>query len=481
MRVLLFNSCYISSIGPSEQYIVYPRCSIASMASVLMENGVDVEIIDPQAYRLSVQEVMSEVKHFSPDIVGIPAYTEEIHDADYLASCVKQIDQKTITVVGGAHPSAMPIETLNEFKSFDIAVIREGERTFLEIAEGRELRDVKGIAYREKGCVKLNEQRPLIESLDSLPFPAWQLYKLNSFRLARSDLTGKRNILPLPVEAARGCPFGCIFCYRIAGRTIRFKSPSRVVDEIERNVKEFHVDEIHMNEGTFGVSKEQVRGICKELQERRLDNIAWGVASRTDVMSRELLSEMKNAGCRYVGFGVESGCPEILCRIGKSTDLSKTENVFRDCKELGIETAGYFIIGLPFETEETVTQTIKFAKKLETKNANFAILVPFPQTEVWEMAQRGEGGLKLKTRSWKMYGKQMGASLELEQLPTERLYKLQKRAYVSFYSKPSRLINYLLTASKAKNTSRTQALKFLFSSTRARVETISERVRRLAC
>jgi len=446
-KVLLFNApIVLEKKDVLEMESIYPRISIASLAAYILQNNINVSIIDPQASDLSPEDVKDRVRKLNPNFVGISAFTEEIHDANYTAELVKQIDPNITTVIGGPHSSAMPIETLKEFKFFDIAVFGEGEQTLVDIVSEKELKAIKGIAYRFGKEVKLNEKRSLITNLDSLPFPAWQLYNLDRYRgKSLSSGFGKKDgKLELQVESARGCPFNCIFCYRIAGRMIRFKSPQRVVDEVERNVNEFRATKIHFVEGTFGVNKDLAIETCNEIIRRKLNKkITWSTGGRVDVVTEELLSKMKEAGCEYIGFGVESGVPELLKIMGKNTTLDQIVNAFKLCKKIKIKSEAEFIIGHPFENEETVLKTIEFAKNLEANHATFAIMVPFPGTTVREMARDGVGGLKILSNDWRIYGKQIGGSLELEILPLKKLIKLQAKAYKTFYFTPKRLISFL--------------------------------------
>ncbi|MGA9387732.1 MAG: radical SAM protein [Candidatus Bathyarchaeia archaeon] len=445
--VVLFNS---PSIRERKDVLetgnVYPRIGIASLAAYLLENNIKVHIIDPEANHLTPEQIKNRILEIKPSIVGIPAFTEEVHDAAYTASLVKQADSRIVVVVGGPHSSAMPIETLQEFGSFDISVFGEGELTLLDVTSGKDLEEIDGIAYRNSSNIKRNKSRPMISDLNKLPFPAWHLYDLEKYRgkSLASSFEKKERELELPVESARGCPFNCIFCYRIAGRTIRFKSSKRVVDEVEKNVNEFGATKIHFVEGTFGVDRKLAIEMCDELIRRGLgEKIKWSTGGRVDVVHEELLEKMRKAGCEYIGFGVESGVPELLKIVGKNTNITQIVEAFKLCKKIGIKTEADFIIGHPYETEETILRTIEFAKNLEADHATFAIMVPFPGTVIRSMAEKGIGGLKILSNDWRMYGKQIGGTLELQQLPLKRLIELQTKAYKAFYFTPKRFLNFI--------------------------------------
>lgn len=444
--VVLFNSpIELNRHDFFEMNGSYPRIGVASIAAYLLERDIDVKIIDPKAERLDIEKVKDIIKRLNPEIVGIHAFTEEIHDAAYTAKIIKETNS-AVTVIGGPHASAIPVETLREFNYFDIAVFGEGELTFYDIVSKKNIEDVSGIAFRQNGNVKINACRSLIPNLDLLPFPAWQLYDLNNYK--GGSLVGvfdkKGQDLELPIESARGCPFDCIFCYRMCGRTIRFKSPEKVADEAERNIIDFEVKKIHFIEGTFGVNKDISKKTCAELIRRRVhERITWSGGGRANVLDKELLSIMKKSGCVYLGFGVESGDDHMLKMIRKGITTEQIEKIFELCKDVGIRAEANFIIGHPYDTEETVLKTIKFAKKLKADFANFAILVPFPGTDVRNMAEKGIGGLKILSNDWRLYGKQAGGSLELEQLPLEMLISLQTNAYKEFYLRPSKFLGFV--------------------------------------
>jgi radical SAM superfamily enzyme YgiQ (UPF0313 family) len=447
-KVTLFNSPLIGEkIDKAEEGNEIPRIGIASLAAYLLDRGVSVNIIDSRDTEIIGVRLMEN----SPDIVGIPAYTSEIHDSAYTAKIVRKLLPEATLVVGGPHPSAMPMETLEEFDVFDIAVAGEGEQTMMELSLNNSLESIKGIAYRAKdGAINVNEPRPVISNLDDIAFPAWHLYDMGKFRVSEDQREGildfgyKKRRMAIQVEAARGCPFDCIFCFRIAGRLLRYRSPEMVVDEIEKNADRYGPVKIYFIEGTFGIDKEKTVQLCDAIIKRGLNRkIIWEASSRVDVVDKHVLLKMRESGCRNLGFGIESGDPEILRKIGKNTDPKKIVDAIELCNEVGIQVGTTFILGHPYETHDSIVRTIKFARKLPVATANFAIMVPFPGTKVREMAQGNIGGLKIRSNNWRYYGKQVGYSMELEQIPHEKLLAYQNRAYMEFYLRPRRL-KYLL-------------------------------------
>ncbi|MBU0708913.1 B12-binding domain-containing radical SAM protein [Patescibacteria group bacterium] len=441
-KVLLFNGPIVETrTDKLEMESRILRLGIASIAAYLRDNQVEVSIVDPVTQ--AKKDIESILCKLNPVLTGLHAYTSEIHDAAATAQWIKSVIPATKVIIGGPHASAIPRETLQEFSSFDIAVIGEGEQTMLEVSKNiNRLAEIPGISYRSKSNIQLNSPRKLIENIDKLPYPDWQLFDLQKYK--GSDLIGgfgkKTGSMELPVEGARGCPFSCIFCFRTMGRTVRFKSPQRIVDEVQRNVEVFGANKIHFIEGTFAINKMIASEMCQELIRRNLHKkITWSSGGRVDVLDEKLLILMKQSGCDYLGIGVESGDQKILDIIGKKITIEQIKRAFDLCRKVGITTEAEFILGHPFETEATIKKTISLARSLPAKYATFAILVPFPGTEIVEMARNNVGGLKVLTKDWHVYGKQIGQSLELEQLPHEKLLEYQAMAYNKFYLRPSHI------------------------------------------
>lgn len=425
---------------------IWPRLGIASIGTVLEENNIDVKIIDPIAERLGMREVKERISRFKPDIVGISVYTEEIEDAAELAKIIKNIDEGILIVVGGAHASAIPKNTLAGTKWFDVVVVGEGEKTMLELATKSDFNDVKGIAYRESDEIIEKPKQYLIKNLDDLPLPNWSMFPTEKYRgySLASYFSKPSKDLELPVCEARGCPYSCIFCYRVTGRKTRYRSAESVINEIKRNYEIFGANRVFISSGTFATNRKLAFDICEGIIENGLNKkIRWCCGTRVDLMDRELLTKMKESGCDFINYGIESGVGRILQIMHKGISLAQVKQTCKLTKEIGIRTEGSFIIGNPTETRNDVIDTIKFARSLDLTAASFSILVPFPGTEVVDMAQRNVGGLKILDVEWSKYGKQLGSALELEQLPKKTLKRLQLFAYLYFYLNFGGIINLI--------------------------------------
>lgn len=441
-RIILFNSPWIKGKQDVvEEENIHLRIGIATIAAYLRGKGIDVAVIDSDD-----KSQIDKLKAFSPQFVGIPAYTFEIYDTARTAEIVKAVLPQSQLIVGGPHPSALPRETLEEFPIFDFVVMGEGEETLKEIVEDKkEIEEIEGIAYRRNRTIKVNPRRKPIQPLDILSISAWDLYDLERYKInwhrsrSRLKFKSKDDILYIPIESMRGCPYDCIFCFRINDRSVRFKSPSRVIDEMRRVISQFGVNRFYFVDPTFGINKRLALELCNEIIKYELNTkITWEVSSRVDVVDEELLIKMKEAGCDTIGFGVESGDDEILKKSGKNISCQKIIDTIKLCNKVGMTVGTSFILGHPFETKETLKKTIKFAKKLPIATTNFAIMVPFPGTEVRQMAKNRIGGLRILTDKWDVYGKQIGMTMDLEQIPRRDLIYYQTRAYLEFYLFPCR-------------------------------------------
>jgi radical SAM superfamily enzyme YgiQ (UPF0313 family) len=333
-----------------------PPIGLGYIASILRENGHEVSIIDCAITRKSYSEIRSEVENRNPDAIGITALTSYYHEMVKLARILKKLEIPII--LGGVHVTALPELSLRECKA-DFAVIGEGEFTILELLDkwdnDTERKKIKGIAYIEKGNFQLNPRRELIQNLDDLPFPAWDLINPLAYPRMPHGRTMKRYPVA-PIFTTRGCPFSCSYCAstQFWERKFRTRTPGNVVDEIEYLVNEFGVREIHIWDDNFTLIKKHVLGICKEILKRNLDlTFACPNGVRIDRLDKEILTAMRQAGFYALIFAIESGAQSILDKANKKINLKIIPGKVKLAKSLGFLIPSYFILGLPGETYTT--------------------------------------------------------------------------------------------------------------------------------
>ncbi|PWH20542.1 MAG: radical SAM protein, partial [Ardenticatenia bacterium] len=294
---------------------------------------------------------------------------------------------------------------------------------------------IKGLTWRRGEEIVINPDRPFIPDLDALPLPAHDLLPLNKYRIPM--LKGPYTF----VVTSRGCPAGCRFCIKHVSyqHTVRLRSPENIMEEL-RMLHRLGIHNIHMYADLFTVSREQVMGLCALIRREGL-RIRWTCNSRVDFVDAELLRHMAQAGCWLISWGIESGDPEILRRVRKGYHLEQAEQALRWAKAVGIKNWGYFIIGLPGETEESIRRTIEFAKRLPLDLALFHIAAPHPGTPFFfEVVERG--WFRPGTR-WEEVDMDGSTVLDYPNLPAERLEYWQRRAFREWSLRPGPLWTYL--------------------------------------
>jgi radical SAM superfamily enzyme YgiQ (UPF0313 family) len=333
----------------------------------------------------------------------------------------------------GSHATFFHRQILEENPTVDGIVRGEAEMTIKDLAlaldEQDDLSGVMGMTYRQGNEVYVNPDRRLIEDLDSLPFPARHIVSQDGYRAA--IYSGDR---PTAMVSSRGCPYHCVYCLwpdTLYGHNFRARSAANVVDEMEHVVKDYGVDEIYFDDDCLTLNKKRVLEMCRLLLERGV-GVDWIVQARVDTVDREVLTAMKEAGCHYILFGVESGSPKMLEVMKKRITLDRAKEAFRECRELGIKTQAFFLFGVPGETKETIEETIEFAKELDADSTQFAIAIPHPGTEMYQ--QCIDNGW-LVFDSWEDFAAE-NSLIETPELTREDVERARIRAYRRYYFNP---------------------------------------------
>jgi anaerobic magnesium-protoporphyrin IX monomethyl ester cyclase len=375
----------------------YPALATGSMylASVLREHGHQVEVLDLLISEPRQDKVEQAMAQAAPDLVGITSVSMTFPIAARIASWVRKARPEAVVALGGPHVSFVPERSLRECPEADIVVRGEAEQTVAELAEalerGSDLLQVSGLTFRRDGNFLSTGPRPLVQDLDQLPAPAWDLLPLARYRV----LQGKVGVL-----SSRGCPYGCIFCVgqRMVGRKGRFRRPEKVVDEMEWLARR-GFSSVGIDDDLFTLKKSHAMEVCQEIRSRNLP-ITWHAFARVDTVSPEVLGAMSDAGCTDLLYGVESGSQEVLDRIGKGITLEQVARAVKMGQEAGLRIFASFILGLPGETKESLKTTAGFARSLGCQYG-FHVLSPFPGTRIWEEAEAM--GMRILTEQWDHY------------------------------------------------------------------------------
>lgn len=368
-----------------------PSLALVSLAGILKKDGFRVKILDSSSSGLNLRENVHAIKAISPRWVGISSSTFSILVAAQLAKAIKEMDERIKIILGGAHISSLPFETMDAYPCFDIGVTGEGEITLSELLkslkDGKDLRNVKGLVYRKDNKIIATGKRTFIKDLDELPLPAWGL--LPGFPKAYNPPPFRFRRLPAaPLVTSRGCPNKCIFCDRsVFGNHYRFFSSSYVLQMIEELYRKYGVRELLIEDDTFPLLKERLWEICEGILKRAM-KISWSCLGRVDMVEKKTLVLMKKAGCWQIGYGIESGNQEILDFERKNVYLEEVERALRITREAGIYTKGFFIVGHPNETRKTLEDTINFAKRLVLNDISVNMLTPYPGSEIYPIAGR---------------------------------------------------------------------------------------------
>jgi anaerobic magnesium-protoporphyrin IX monomethyl ester cyclase len=417
---------------------------LAYLAAALEKNEHEVNIIDSAVLNYTDDQIISEVRRQSPDVIGITCVTPSYRRTLDLAAKLKKELELPI-LIGGPHVTSVAEETMRN-RCFDIAVLGEGDLSIIELVDtiqGKgDLSRVEGIAYRRESELVTTPPRPYVEDLDSLPFPARSL--LPHLSKYKPTPSAYRSLPQATMITSRGCPYHCAFCDRsVFGNRYRARTAQNVVDEMELLINDYGVREIRFWDDTFNIDQQRVLAICEEILKRKLD-VTWTCLGRVNHMNENILETMAKAGCWQVDYGIESGSQVILNRIMKGQTLEMVERVVAMTHKAGIGVRGFFMLGLPGETESTMKDTIRFAKSLDLTSAVFHITTPFPGTELFKIAT-GTGELRLDA-SYDEY--MLGFSEDIPYVPrgltAQRMKDFQNIAYREFYFRPSFLVKRIL-------------------------------------
>ena len=390
MKILLINSPIRLDAEPN--CIPY---GLATIASCLRQEGFDVDIFDINALRPDKEKILSRLNNEKWDIVGISGLITTYKFQKWLIPELKRINPKAPVLSGGGLATSSS-SLLFDYTDIDIAVIGEGEKTMIELCEAvsrrADLSQVRGIKYRDGENIIMTAPRENIHYLDEIPFPAWDLLPMdiylknpiwgntanNSSGFLKDVKIGKS----MNIISSRGCPFSCEYCYHLFGRSnYRFRSPENIIGEIEILIARYGVDFIGFVDDNMMASSERMEAFCRLVLKKKL-NFAWGCHGRVTSATPETLSKMAEAGCVWIGYGIESGSQKILDKMNKKAIASQAERAIENTRKAGIFPNTTFIFGYPGETIETIQETVDFKKRLALECGSF-FATPYPGTPLY--------------------------------------------------------------------------------------------------
>ena len=448
----------------TRENMVWPQVSLAQMAA-LLHPVYKVKVVDCNAERMGWPEFTKLLDQYQPKYYLTQLTAPTLENDIY--GCFLAHARGAKTIAFGTHITPIPLETMRPYPSLDFALVGEPDltiRDLLDHLEGRidqrspeivkmfekhdpnykpsfdadgslNMHGIKGIAWRKGDDIFLNFPRSFVADLDDMPIPMHELLPLQSYRmpLIKGPFTF--------IVTSRGCPAGCTYCIKHVSYqfSTRLRSPKLILEELWY-LKRQGINNIHMYADLFTVNRDQVVELCNLMIAEKI-GIKWTCNSRVDFVDEEMLALMGKAGCRLISWGIESGNEQILKHARKGAYPDKAERALRWAKQAGIMNWGYFIIGLPGETEETIRQTIDFAKKLPLDIALFHVAAPYPGTPFFfEVVENN--WFRPGTR-WEQVDMDKGTVLDYPDLPAERLLYWQKRAFREWALRPGPAFTYL--------------------------------------
>ena len=415
---------------------------------VLEKEGFDVMLVDAPAKGLTLERTVATAADFKPEMIVIDTSTPSIRDDMKTAAKIKDATNAFVVMVG-THVSALPKETLEAAAGVDAVAMHEYDYTLPDLARavqsGGNLKRVKGIAFRSgKNQIAVTEPRPMIENLDELPFVA-SVYKKHLD--VRDYFYSSASYPMVMIITGRGCPFRCFWCnwpQVFHGHKYRLRSAKNVADEFEWITENMsNVKEVGIEDDTLTADVGRVREICRMLIERGINRkLKWYANVRVS-LDLDTMNIMKEAGCRLVIPGYESGVQELLDAAHKDITLEQSREFARNAKAAKLLVHGCFIIGLPGETRETAKRTIEFAKELDPDDAQFFPLIVYPGTEAYEWAEKNRYLTTTDFSKWNTKEGWHGSLVSTPALSKEDVIELVNGAKVEFYMRPKFVLRTL--------------------------------------
>jgi len=450
LKILLINPPAIEAYGKykaAAKVGASPQMplGILYIASALNKAGHKVRVIDCDIDEINIDGILKETEKEQPDILGVTVTTPIFTSGKTILQKIKEKYPKIKTFIGGYHFTALPKQSMNQSKA-DYGFYGEAEATATELAnylgeckaknkkpELKKLKTIKGILFFDKGKLVINKKRPMIRNLDRIPFPKREFLRYKKYLWS---VPGKGLVPVTSITTQRGCPFQCIFCgTQTIFPGVRFRTTKNVIEELEYLVNELGITHLQFQDDTLTLNKKKTEDMCNEIKKNGL-KFTWEGYTRANTIDEELLKLLKSVGLVRLSFGVESGNEQILKAIKKGVKKEDYVKAYQLCNKLGIETRCSLMIGHPFETKQTVKETMKFANSLKCYQAYINITTPYPGSELLELARQGYGGINLLTENWEEYRRYGNSVMQMNDLTVQDLIKLQKWAYKKFYLRP---------------------------------------------
>ncbi|MBU0729474.1 MAG: radical SAM protein [Proteobacteria bacterium] len=443
----------------SDKFLQYP-IFLGYSAAQLKAAGHEVTYIDSVIQDYDLPQTLEHARVAKPDAIFMETTTPSI-EADY--ENLKALKDATgaVIIVGGPHATYFHKEVIEECAAIDVVIRHEFDTKIAAVVSNLvDLSEVKGITFRRGSEVVDNGDGEVCQKLDEIPFPDRETVPWHWYVEAWFTRQPFMNMM-----TSRGCPFHCAFCLwpqAMYGHKQRFRSIDNVMAEIHHLVDSYGLKEINIDDGTFTTNKKRVIEFCQRLRKEKID-IIWTCNGRVDTLDDEMLAEMKASGCRMIRLGVESGSQEVLDKIKKGLTLKQIEEGVAMVKKHGIQALGGFMFGFPYDTRETVEQTIAFAKKLSPDQVQFSINMSYPGTSLYEYAKEND---LILAKSFNEFDMTHGPVVKTMDMDREELQHILARVYREFYFRPGYILQTL------KHINNLDEIRRVFRSLKSLLKTI---------
>lgn len=444
MKVLLISPF-------SESHYFVPPVGLGYVAAALRKKGFEVELLDGVREKLTLQGLSEKISKNPPEVIGISFFSCDSSVIKAYVRAIREISAEIIIILGGPHVTGVREQIFEDFPHINFAFVGETEThlpVFLEelqndssqkgkLQNEKDYSRIPGLVWKNGSKVQVNPAF-LEENLDKMGIPAWDLMDPRTYPKAPQGAVF-RNWPIGTILTSRGCPYNCTYCAGklTTGQRIRKRSIGNIMEEMELLYNHFGVREIHIIDDTFTTDRELVRGFCRGIKEKGFKiSLTFPNGVRLNNLDEEILSLLKEAGCYAMSVGIESGNAKILKDMRKGLTLGLIEEKVNLIQKMGIDVNGFFILGYPTETKETILETIRFSQKLPLKRAHFSTFLPLPGTEGARIAQ--ELGL-IKKNEWDRLF-YTDAPCPPPGMSSKELKSLQRKAFLEFYLRPKQLI-----------------------------------------